>query len=118
MTPFDFDASTASGRQQLVVESDDIIALSAAKAACKYPEAICEQLRWLQRRVFYQFLQTGCPTIDLEADLSIARNQADLRQRLQVPIPTLQSMPTICRGRVQHGVSTSAVMAVTSKDSS
>lgn len=69
---------------------------------CAYPEAICTQLRWLQRRVFYQFLQTGCPTIDLQANLNIRDNQADLLQRLSVPVPELCSMPPILRGSVKH----------------
>ena len=69
---------------------------------CEYPVAICGQLRWLQRRVFYQFLQTGCPTIDLQANLDIGDNQADLQQRLAVPIPELCAMPPILRGSVQH----------------
>lgn len=69
---------------------------------CEYPVAICGQLRWLQRRVFYQFLQTGCPTIDLQANLDIEDNQADLRQRLAVPIPKLCAMPPILRGSVKH----------------
>jgi hypothetical protein len=69
---------------------------------CQYPEVICAQLRWLQRRVFYQFMQTGCPTIDLEADLAIARNQADLRQRLSLPVAPLSSMPPLLRGSVRH----------------
>ncbi|OZB74048.1 MAG: hypothetical protein B7X37_06905 [Halothiobacillus sp. 14-55-98] len=69
---------------------------------CEYPVAICGQLRWLQRRVFYQFLQTGCPTIDLQANLDISDNQADLQQRLAVPIPELCAMPPILRGSVKH----------------
>ncbi len=69
---------------------------------CEYPVAICAQLRWLQRRVFYQFLQTGCPTIDLQANLDIGDNQDDLQQRLAVPIPELRAMPTILRGSVKH----------------
>ena len=69
---------------------------------CEYPDAICGQLRWLQRRVFYQFLQTGCPTIDLQANLDISDNQADLQQRLAIPIPQLCAMPPILRGSVKH----------------
>ena len=69
---------------------------------CEYPVAICSQLRWLQRRVFYQFLQTGCPTSDLQAHLDIGDNQADLQQRLAVPIPQLCAMPPILRGSVKH----------------
>lgn len=69
---------------------------------CEYPVAICAQLRWLQRRVFYQFLQTGCPTIDLQANLNIGDNQDDLQQRLAVPIPELRAMPPILRGSVKH----------------
>lgn len=69
---------------------------------CEYPVAICAQLRWLQRRVFYQFLQTGCPTIDLQANLDIGDNQADLQQRLAVPVPELRAMPPILRGSVKH----------------
>lgn len=69
---------------------------------CEYPVAICAQLRWLQRRVFYQFLQTGCPTIDLQANLDIGDNQDDLQQRLAVPIPELRAMPPILRGSVKH----------------
>lgn len=69
---------------------------------CEYPTAICTQLRWLQRRVFYQFLQTGCTTIDLQANLDIADNQADLQQRLAVPVPPLNTMPPILRGSVKH----------------
>jgi hypothetical protein len=69
---------------------------------CEYPVAICGQLRWLQRRVFYQFLQTGCPTIDLQANLDIGDNQADLQLRLAVPIPELCAMPPILRGSVKH----------------
>lgn len=115
MTSFD-DTFTIRAAQESAAEPDDIVALSAAKTTCRYPEAICEQLRWLQRRVFYQFLQTGCPTIDMEADLSIARNQADLRQRLQVSVPELQSMPTISRGSVQHGVLPPTLKPHTAKD--
>ncbi|HQT43266.1 MAG TPA: hypothetical protein PLD79_04650 [Halothiobacillus sp.] len=74
----------------------------ASNTICRYPEAICAQLRWLQRRVFYQFLQTGCPTIDLEADLDIQHNQADLTQRLAVPVPPIQAMPALLRGSVRH----------------
>lgn len=80
----------------------DIVHITAAGATCRYPEAICDQLRWLQRRVFYQFMQTGCPTIDLEADLSIVRNQADLTERLSTAVPILRSMPVIRRGSVRH----------------
>lgn len=69
---------------------------------CAYPDAICEQLRWLQRRVFYQFLQTGCPTIDLQANLVIADNQADLERRLATPVPASKTMPPIVRGSVKH----------------
>ena len=69
---------------------------------CIYPEAICDQLRWLNRRVFYQFLYTGCPKIDLEADLAIAHNQADLRQRLGEGVPALCSMPPLVRGHIHH----------------
>lgn len=69
---------------------------------CEYPVAICAQLRWLQRRVFYQFLQTGCPTIDLQANLDIGDNQDDLQERLAVPIPELRAMPPILRGSVKH----------------
>lgn len=73
-----------------------------ANTQCEYPVAICAQLRWLQRRVFYQFLQTGCSTIDLQANLNIEDNQADLQQRLVVPVPELSTMPPILRGSVQH----------------
>ena len=69
---------------------------------CEYPVAICAQLRWLQRRVFSQSLQTGCPTIDLQANLDIGDNQDDLQQRLAVPIPELRAMPPILRGSVKH----------------
>ena len=69
---------------------------------CPYPAAICDQLRWVNRRVFYQFLYTGCPEIDLEADLSIAHNQADLAQRLQEGVPTLCAMPPLLRGPIHH----------------
>ena len=69
---------------------------------CVYPAAICDQLRWLNRRVFYQFLYTGCPEIDLEADLSIARNQVDLAQRLQEGVPMLCAMPPLLRGHIHH----------------
>jgi hypothetical protein len=86
---------------------DDILTDTAQAAvpgntACEYPVAICAQLRWLQRRVFYQFLQTGCPTIDLQANLDIRDNQADLQQRLAVPVPELNTMPPILRGSVKH----------------
>lgn len=81
---------------------DDIVRIAGAGTTCRYPEAICDQLRWLQRRVFYQFMQTGCPTIDLEADLSIQRNRADLADRLAVAVPMLRTMPPIRRGSVQH----------------
>ena len=74
----------------------------ATTVSCQYPDVICAQLRWLQRRVFYQFMQTGCPTIDLEADLDITRNQADLTQRLSLPIPPLVAMPQLLRGSVRH----------------
>jgi hypothetical protein len=74
----------------------------AVSTLCQYPDVICAQLRWLQRRVFYQFLQTGCPTIDLEADLTIERNQADLTQRLALPVLPLTSMPPLLRGSVRH----------------
>ena len=77
-------------------------ASSPASTPCVYPVAICAQLRWLQRRVFYQFLQTGCPTIDLQANLDIADNQSDLERRLAVPVQPVCSMPPIRRGSVQH----------------
>ena len=69
---------------------------------CVYPAAICDQLRWLNRRVFYQFLYTGCPEIDLEADLAVAGNQADLRQRLAAGVPVLRAMPPLVRGHIHH----------------
>ncbi|HUN00861.1 MAG: hypothetical protein B7X12_08055 [Halothiobacillus sp. 20-53-49] len=75
---------------------------ATSSTLCQYPDVICAQLRWLQRRVFYQFLQTGCPTIDLEADLDILRNQADLTQRLALPVPPLATMPPLLRGSVRH----------------
>lgn len=77
---------------------------AASSTVCQYPAVICAQLRWLQRRVFYQFLQTGCPTIDLEADLDILRNQADLTQRLALSVPPLTTMPPLLRGSVRHAV--------------
>lgn len=69
---------------------------------CSYPEAICDQLRWLNRRVFYQFLYTGCPEIDLEANLAVADNQADLAQRLGNGVPRIQAMPPFVRGAIHH----------------
>ncbi|WP_407275012.1 hypothetical protein [Halothiobacillus sp. DCM-1] len=69
---------------------------------CTYPTAICAQLRWLNRRVFYQFLSTGCPEIDLEASLSVADNQADLSQRLAAGVPGLRTMPPLQRGHIHH----------------
>ncbi|MGC8697619.1 MAG: hypothetical protein ACP5Q0_04015 [Halothiobacillus sp.] len=81
---------------------------------CQYPEVICAQLRWLQRRVFYQFLQTGCPTIDLEADLAIERNQADLTQRLALPVLPLTTMPPLLRGSVRHAKAGFVVSSSTS----
>lgn len=95
----DITPETYSDRIQ---SPDDIVQITAAGLTCQYPNAICDQLRWLQRRVFYQFMQTGCPTIDLEADLSIERNQADLTERLAVPVPVLRTMPVIVRGSVRH----------------
>lgn len=77
---------------------------ATSSTVCQYPDVICAQLRWLQRRVFYQFLQTGCPTIDLEADLAIQHNQADLTQRLAQPVPPLTTMPPLLRGSVRHAV--------------
>lgn len=95
----DVTPETYSDRLQ---SPDDIVQITAAETTCRYPNAICDQLRWLQRRVFYQFMQTGCPTIDLEADLSVERNQADLTERLAVPVPILRTMPVILRGSVRH----------------
>jgi hypothetical protein len=82
--------------------SDVSLSTATDDKNCEYPVAICAQLRWLQRRVFYQFLQTGCPTINLQANLDIGDNQADLRQRLAVPVPELRAMPPILRGSVKH----------------
>lgn len=81
---------------------DEIVSMTGTGRACRYPEAICDQLRWLHRRVFYQYMQTGCPTIDLQANLSITHNRADLAKRLAVPAPILCTMPAIRRGSVQH----------------
>lgn len=94
--------SSHSIRDEPVSDAPEASAVLPKGMDCPYPAAICDQLRWVNRRVFYQFLYTGCPEIDLEADLSIAHNQADLAQRLQEGLPTLCAMPPLVRGHILH----------------